>query len=85
MLSAQFLAMLCCPEDRSKLSVADAALVAQLNSAVASGRLKSRGGQKIEKRLDGALIRADGRLIYPIIDQIPILLIDEAIWSKEID
>jgi uncharacterized protein YbaR (Trm112 family) len=85
MLTAEFLAMLRCPEDHSQLSVADATLVARLNHAISSGRLKSRGGQKFEKQLDGALIRVDGRLIYPIIDQIPILLIDEAIWSKDVD
>jgi uncharacterized protein YbaR (Trm112 family) len=83
MFDAEFLAMLRCPEDHSKLSLADTALVSRLNAAVAAGRLKSRGGQKVEKHLDGALIRADGRLIYPIIDQIPILLVDEAIRSEE--
>jgi uncharacterized protein YbaR (Trm112 family) len=84
MLNAEFLDILRCPEDHSKLSLADAALVARLNDAVAGGRLKSRSGQKIEKPLDAALIRADGRLIYPVIDQIPILLIDEAIRSEEV-
>jgi uncharacterized protein YbaR (Trm112 family) len=84
MLHAELLAMLRCPEDQSKLALADAATVARLNEAVAAGRLKSRGGQKIDKRLDGALIRADGRIIYPIIDQIPILLVDEAIRSDEL-
>jgi uncharacterized protein len=85
MFDTEFLAMLRCPEDHSKLSLADTTLVARLNDAVASGRLKSRAGQKIEKRLDGALVRADGRLIYPIIDQIPILLVDEAICSEELN
>jgi len=83
MFDAEFLAMLRCPEDQSKLSLADAALVSRLNSAIAAGQLKSRGGQKLEKHLDGALIRDDGRVIYPIVDQIPILLVDEAIWSQD--
>jgi uncharacterized protein YbaR (Trm112 family) len=83
MFDANFLAMLRCPEDHSKLSLADTALVSRLNAAVSAGRLKSRGGQKLEKQLDGALIRADGRVIYPIVDQIPILLVDEAISAQD--
>jgi uncharacterized protein len=84
MLSADLLAMLRCPEDYSKLTAADADLVARLNQAIAAGHLKTRTGQQIEKPLDGALVRADGKLIYPIIDQIPILLIDEAILAEEL-
>ena len=84
MLSPELLAMLCCPEDHSTLAAADADLLARLNGAIAAGGLKTRGGQRVEKTLDGALIRADGRLIYPIIDQIPVLLVEEAIWAAEI-
>jgi uncharacterized protein len=79
MLSAELVSMLRCPEDQSRLSLADAATVAQLNSSIAAGQLKTRSGQPIEKQLDGALVRADGRIAYPIVDQIPILLVDEAI------
>jgi uncharacterized protein YbaR (Trm112 family) len=83
-LTSEFLAMLCCPEDRSRLSAVDSALLARLNQAVRAGTLTNRAGRKIEKQLDGGLVRADGQLIYPIIDQIPILLIDEAIWSHQL-
>jgi uncharacterized protein YbaR (Trm112 family) len=83
MLDAEFLAMVRCPENHTKLALVDSATVARLNDAVAAGRLKTRSGQLIDKRLDGALIREDRRVLYPIIDQIPILLIDEAIPSDE--
>lgn len=83
MLDAEFLAMVRCPEDHTKLALVDSATVARLNDAVDARRLKTRSGQLIDKRLDGALIREDRRVLYPIIDQIPILLIDEAIPSEE--
>ena len=83
MLDDEFIAMVRCPEDHSKLTLVDSATVARLNAAVAARRLKTRGGQVIDKPLDGALIREDRRVLYPIIDQIPILLIDEAISSDE--
>jgi uncharacterized protein YbaR (Trm112 family) len=83
MLTAEFLSMLRCPEDRSALAAADNELVRKLNEAVIAGRLKNRGGRLLDKRLDGALVRADGRIAYPIVDEIPILLVDEGILLDE--
>lgn len=79
MIHADFLKMLQCPDDRSPLTEADGALVARLNAAVASGRLRNRGGDVVTRTLEGGLIRRDGVYLYPIVDGIPILLIDEAI------
>jgi len=83
MLSPEFLEILRCPEDHSRLSAAGAESVARMNEAVASGRLQNRGGRKVEKHLDGALVRADGKVAYPIIDQIPVLLVDEGIFIAD--
>lgn len=83
MIHPDFLSMLRCPENHSTLAEADAALVSRLNAAVTAGRLKNRTGQSVEKRLDGALVRADGEVAYPIIDEIPILLVDEGINLKD--
>ncbi len=79
MISPEFVEMLRCPEDHSTLSLGDSGLTGRLNDAIATGHLKNRAGQSIEKKLDGVLLRADGRVAYPIIDEIPILLIDEGI------
>ena len=79
MLAPDFLAMLRCPEDRTPLHEAPAELLARLNFSVEQGQLKNRAGLKVEKRLDGALVREDGTIAYPIVDQIPILLVDEGI------
>jgi uncharacterized protein YbaR (Trm112 family) len=84
MIHPDFLSMLRCPENLSNLAEADAALIGRLNDAVAAGRLKNRAGLPVEKRLDSALVRADGEVAYPIIDEIPILLVDEGINLKEV-
>lgn len=84
MITPELLAMLRCPEDHSRLSLADAELMQRLNAAAASGRLKNRAGQNVEKPLDGALVRADQQVAYPIIDAIPILLVDEGIRLAEL-
>jgi len=79
MLSAELLSLVCCPENRTPLKPAGDELLARLNAAIAAGRLKNRAGQTVSKRLDGALVRCDGQIAYPIVDEIPVLLIDESI------
>ncbi len=76
--------MLRCPENRSTLTLADSALVDQLNALVRAGRLVNRGGQTIAEPLDGALVREDQTVAYPIADDIPILLIDEGIMLDQV-
>lgn len=79
MIHADLLKMLRCPDDRSVLAEADAATIERLNVAVAAGTLRNRGGAKVAQRLDGGLVRSDGRYLYPILDGIPVLLVDEAV------
>ncbi len=85
MITPELLAMLRCPEDHSRLRLADGELLARLNAAAGKGSLKNRAGQKIEKSLDGALVRADGQVAYPIVDEIPILLVDEGIRLADLE
>jgi len=73
------LKILCCPETRQPVSEADAALVTELNNRIAAGAVKNRGGKSVSYKIDGALIRQDRQIVYPIRHRIPIMLIDEAI------
>lgn len=84
MISKELLDILVCPERRTALEVADQDLVAALNRAVSDGRLKNRAGDRVEKPLDGGLVRDDRAVVYPIIDGIPIMLIDEAIPLEQL-
>lgn len=78
-MTDDFLRMLRCPESRQRLKRGDADLVAQINREIAAGRLRNRAGQPLARPLDGLLVREDDRLAYPILDDIPVLLADEAV------
>ena len=59
--------------------MAEPALITQLNQQIAAGALKNRVNQPVTEKIDGGLIRADGRFLYPIRQGIPVMLVDEAI------
>jgi uncharacterized protein YbaR (Trm112 family) len=84
-VNQKLLAILRCPEDRSPLSLADEELVSELNAAIQAGWLRNRAGQRVDRLLEGGLIREAGDLLYPIVDQIPIMLHDEAIPLAQLD
>lgn len=65
-MNEALLAILCCPETRQPLKPAGAELIAELN-------------KRLPAPIEGGLVREDGKRLYPIRNQIPILLIDEAI------
>jgi uncharacterized protein len=79
MVTPELLEILCCPETHQALTLADARLVEQVNAAMAGGGLRNRAGQTVTEKIDGGLVRADGGVLYPIRQDIPVLLIDEGI------
>ena len=79
MVDPNFLKILVCPETHQTLQLADERLVDELNERVDRGDLSNQAGTQIEKRLEGGLVREDGKILYPIVDGIPTLISDEAI------
>ncbi len=75
----QLLEILVCPETRQPVRLADGALLAKLNAEIDSGALRNRGGSPVGSHLTEALVREDGKVVYPIDDGIPVMLIEESI------
>lgn len=73
------LAILCCPETKQDVSLADSSLIAKLNDAVSRGQLKNKAKKPVTEPLDGGLVRADRKILYPIREDIPVMLIEEGI------
>lgn len=79
MVDQSLLDILVCPETKQPLRVADAALLERLNDSIRKGAVVARGGQTVNDPLAEGLVREDGAVLYPVRDDIPIMLIDEAI------
>jgi len=71
--------ILICPETKQPVRLADARELASLNERIRSGALRNRGGEAVKQELVEALIREDGRIVYPVDDGIPVMLIEESI------
>lgn len=78
-IDPQLLEVLQCPATRRPLRVADAELICRVNAAIAAGSIQNAAGERLTRPLEGGLLRDDGAVLYPILDDIPSLLADEGI------
>ncbi len=78
-VSPDLIEILVCPETKQPVHLANAEELASINTRVAGGDMRNRGGNKPERAFDEALIREDGQIAYPVEDGIPVMLIEESI------
>jgi uncharacterized protein len=84
MLNPELLKILVCPEARTPVAMADPVVLRRVNEAIARGEVTTRGGSPVSQALDSALLREDGLVLYPIRDDIPVMLIDESILLESL-
>ncbi len=78
-ISQDLLEILVCPETRQPLTLAGEELLQRLNRQIGAGTLRNRGGEAVQKELEAGLVRQDGAVLYPIEDDIPVMLVEESI------
>jgi len=78
-VNPELLEILVCPETKQPVKLADAELLERLSQEIEAGSLRNRGGDKVAKPITEALVREDGKILYPVDDGIPVMLIEESI------
>ena len=78
-IDPKLLAILVCPENRLPVTPAPDEVIDEVNSGIRRGQVKNRNGEIISEELDGGLMRQDGQVLYPVREDIPVMLIEEGI------
>lgn len=79
MVDTELLSILVCPENKTPVTVVEQDVVDRINAAIAAGELKNRAGDVVDSAIDSGLLREDGAYLYIVREDIPVMLIDEAI------
>jgi uncharacterized protein YbaR (Trm112 family) len=80
MVDPELLKLLCCPETHQPLRPADSLLLQELNGKIAAKDLSNRAGRTVTEEIQEGLLRADGKVLYPIRKGIPVMLAEESIF-----
>jgi uncharacterized protein YbaR (Trm112 family) len=85
MISKELLDILCCPETKEDLILIEESLLKKINNLIAAQKIKNRAGQIVKEAIQGGLIRKDRKVVYPIREDIPVMLIDEALPVEQFE
>ena len=77
------LEILVCPETKQSLHMAELSLLERLNASISDGSVTNRRGDLVSTLIEEGLVREDRDMLYPVRDDIPIMLIDESISLSE--
>ena len=83
-VDGKLLEILCCPVRKVPLNRLQHTRLEKLNRAIASGNVQYVHGEKVTASLQEALITEDGKVIYPVVDDIPLLLEEKGIGTAQL-
>ena len=83
-IDGKLLEILCCPVSKSPLIRLPASKLDKLNRAISAGEVQYIHGEAVEDVLKEALITEDSKVIYPVVNDIPILLEDQGIGTTQL-
>jgi uncharacterized protein YbaR (Trm112 family) len=78
-VSEELLEILVCPETKQPIALASEEVLANLARDIEAGKVRNRGGEKVTQPITEGLVREDGKILYPVDDGIPVMLIEESI------
>lgn len=84
-MEKRLLNILRCPVTHKGLGIAKRELLGRVNAAIEAGEVHNRDGKALTTTFDEALVTDDGKLLYPVVNGIPVLLEGESIHLAELD
>lgn len=85
MIDQELLEILVCPDTRKTLKMADKSVIERVNSLIEKQMIKNKAGLKVNEKIQDGLVVSDGSRLYPIREDIPILLPEEAIMLDQLN
>ena len=83
-MDKRLLDILCCPVSKSPLKALNKTQLEALNLAIHGGSVQTTAGAAVSTPLQAGLLTLDGKAIYRIEDDIPVMLADEAIGTTQL-
>lgn len=83
-VDGKLLEILCCPVSKTPLRHLENSRLEKLNHAIEAGEVQYVRGEKVESTLREALITEDSKVIYPVEDDIPVLLENRGIGTTQL-
>ena len=82
-VDGKLLEILCCPVSKTPLTVLAQKKLDKLNNAIANGEALYIDDEKVTESLQEGLITQDGKVIYAVADDIPVLLEEKGIGTAQ--
>jgi uncharacterized protein len=83
-MDKHLLDILCCPVSKTPVRPLLTSELDRLNQAISRGEIDTVAGVRVEAALKAALVTTDGRVIYRIEDDIPVMLPEEGIGTTQL-
>lgn len=84
-MDRKLLDLLCSPDTRQPLALLEPHALEALNRAIAAGQVVRGDGSPQREPLRQALVTRDRRQVYRVDDGIPVLLVEEALATSQVD
>ena len=82
-VDGKLLEILCCPVSKTPLTILRQEKLDKLNTAINNRDVLTVDGEKVTDPIQEGLITEDGKVIYPVRDDIPVLLEEKGIGTTQ--
>jgi uncharacterized protein YbaR (Trm112 family) len=83
-VDGKLLEILCCPISKVPLNRLEPSRLETLNQSISKGLVQFVRGEEVTERIKEALITEDGKVIYPVVNDIPLLLEENGIGTVQL-